>query len=127
MPSTMIATVLLVEDDAFCRKAFQRMCEAYGIKTIVASTLAEGRALFQQHGPILDAIILDGAVDAPSLDSLPLIAEIVASGFRNPIIAASSNEDDQKTMCTHGCTHLVGEKSQAAQRTSEILRDRGKL
>ena len=59
------------------------------VEIVRAETLSEGHKLFQEN-PDVDLIIMDACVPGDRPNSMPLVAEIVKSGYNKPIIASST-------------------------------------
>ncbi len=122
-----MTTVLLIEDDDLLCRAFKRSLELRGVTTIQASSVEEGQRLFHAHRDSLDAIVMDGCLNSPNLNTLPLIKEIKDSGFAQPIIAASGDPKNRRIMMAHGCTHAVDDKTEIISFTLRLLKEAGKL
>lgn len=104
------STILVVEDQQQMRQRIAYDIDSFlGIpyaKVLQAGTLDEARKLFAEHQERIIAICLDGCVLRPDdLDSLPLIKEFLAAGFKGPIVAMSSFEGFRDQMIAAGCTH----------------------
>ncbi len=74
------------------------------VELMRAETLSEGRKLFQEN-PDVDLIIMDACVPGDKPNSMPLVAEIVESGYDKPIIASSSIPFYTRKLVEAGATH----------------------
>ena len=95
--------VLVVEDyDDYYRLAEKGL--AGKVEIMRAETLSEGRKLFQEN-PDVDLIIMDACVPGDKPNSMPLVAEIIESGYDKPIIASSSMPFYTNKLVEAGATH----------------------
>src|SRR4051812_19001096 len=100
--------ILLVEDDESVRRAFVRLCNArFETKPTIlqAGTLEQGLELFTQNKTDLDMIIMDACVNNPRVvDSPDLIRSMRSAGFGGPIIANSSNAENNELLLAAGAS-----------------------
>lgn len=76
-------------------------------RLLEATRLVEGQKLFREHRGRIRAIILDASVEPNSsrIDTLPLLEEIVSSGFPGSIVTCSGHPEYRSQMLERGCTH----------------------
>lgn len=80
-------------------------------------TLEEGEKIFENN-PDLDLIIMDACVPGQIPNAMPLVKKIIATGFKNPIIACSSMFCME--LLEAGATHEAN-KYDAAKLAIELL------
>lgn len=83
------------------------------------ATLSEGRRLFHEN-PDISLVIMDACVPGDEPNAMPLVAEIVESGFSKPIIASSSMPSYTRALARAGATHQAP-KYEAADLALKLL------
>ncbi|MCE9585812.1 hypothetical protein K8R04_00650 [Candidatus Uhrbacteria bacterium] len=103
--------ILMVEDDADVHLVVREFLGLPGhrAKLLSALTVEEGIKHFRAHREQISLIILDASLTryVRRIDTLPILAEIKASGFPRPVISSSSDRELREQMCTLGCTDAV--------------------
>ena len=78
------------------------------VEIIWARSLEEGWRIFSENIDV-DIVIMDASLgdnhDTP--DSMSLVRKIITSGYKNPIIAASSNARYNVLLMEAGATHTI--------------------
>ena len=102
--------VLIVDDDETMQLLWSRMLVRENSTLIVlqAYNFQSARELFQEHKP--DIIVLDGNVEGLKGDSIPLAKEFNEI-FDGPMIANSSDQENNQMLVNAGCTHLNPDKT----------------
>lgn len=95
--------VLIVEDNDLYYKIAEKGL-AGKVEIMRAKILSEGRKLFQKN-PDVDLIIMDACVPGYRPNTMPLVEEIVGSGYDKPIIASSGEEFYRQKLIEAGATH----------------------
>lgn len=112
--------VLLADDLPEVLESWANTLSEYGIPCMTASTLTgldRGFALYKDD---ISVIILDGCIPGHSLNTERFILDARASGYSNPIIAASSSWLYRDLMVEAGCSHQAP-KGEAAHLAADLL------
>lgn len=100
----MTKPILIVEDDLSLQETYADFLgEEFTVYS--ARTLREAKRLFNLHRQALAAVIMDACVPGHVPNTLPLVRHMRACGFRNPILATSSDPDFQDQQMNAGCSH----------------------
>ena len=112
--------VLVVEDDYHAQQMISAgLGRLQEVQAILAGTIDEARMLLQIH-PDTFIIAIDGCVPGDELNTLPLIREIVKSGFKGELIAISSDPWYRDEMRLAGCRHEC-KKSWLSKLVADLL------
>jgi serine phosphatase RsbU (regulator of sigma subunit) len=79
------ATILVIDDDTQVRRAFCRMLERDGFRTVGAEDGRRGVAAFRESPP--DAVVLD--LRMPEMDGLEVLSVLVSESPETPVIVSS--------------------------------------
>lgn len=98
----MSKTVLVVEDDGFHHKRWQR---ALGDDVVLLSafSIPQAEQLFLEN-PNPDAIVMDACVPGDKPTTIPLV-KAIRIHFSGPIIAASADPKFREMLMAVGCDH----------------------
>jgi hypothetical protein len=113
-------SVLLAEDYVLLNDLFTRDMEKADISVFSAKTLSETKRLYDENKDELDAIIMDACLEGDTPDTLLIVEHMIASGFKNPIIATSCDIHFSEMLMQSGATH-ISEKYQAVELLLELL------
>jgi DNA-binding NtrC family response regulator len=109
--------VLVVEDRDFYYEDIIKGLDGK-VEVVWAQTLEEGEQCFREYD--FDLIIMDACLEEDWPDSMPLVKKILGSGYKRPIIAASSLAAYSRKLVEAGATHQA-EKEEAGHLALELL------
>jgi len=98
MADTHRTTILVLEDEEGVRLLVRLALERAGFQVILACDGQEGVELFRQHGPAIDAVLLD--LTMPRLSGLEVIRILRRDRPDLPILATSGfTEHELRSQC----------------------------
>jgi hypothetical protein len=111
--------LLVVEDDVVMQKLYERQFNKRDL--FQAYNLEQARKLFVVDPEAFDVVVVDGCVEnvGKTCDTEPFIQEVIASGFKGPIVATSGDEFVRQDMLKMGCTHEC-EKHELVNKLKEL-------
>ncbi len=111
--------ILILEDDEMVQRTFSRAFQKHEL--IQAYDLLQADIFFSPHSQSIDVVAVDGCVEntGKKFDTEPFIRQVIASGFKGPIIAISGSEDVREDMLRMGCSHEC-EKHELKQKLAEL-------
>lgn len=112
--------VLIADDMTYVIQSWQRTLDDYGIIAVSATTLEQLHEAFLARRHEISAIILDGCMPGNSVNTIPFVQFARGSGYRGPIVAASSLDVYRCQMVASGCSHQAP-KEQAAELVADLL------
>jgi DNA-binding NtrC family response regulator len=80
-----VATVLIIDDDKYVRRAFRRELERGGVQVLEAEDGASGLRSFRERIP--SAVVLD--LRMPGLDGLDVLSSLVEESPETPVVVVS--------------------------------------
>jgi serine phosphatase RsbU (regulator of sigma subunit) len=80
-----VATVLIIDDDRYVRRAFRRELERGGVQVLEAEDGASGLRSFRERVP--SAVLLD--LRMPGLDGLDVLSSLVEESPETPVVVVS--------------------------------------
>ena len=80
-----VATVLIIDDDKYVRRAFRRELERGGVQVVEAEDGASGLRSFRERVP--SAVVLD--LRMPGLDGLDVLSSLVEESPETPVVVVS--------------------------------------
>lgn len=100
-----VMKILILEREEMIQMLYSRSLQ--GHELLHANNLEEAETLFRANHQTIDVIVVNGCVEHADkeLDTGPFIQKVIASGFKGPIVATSSNEGVRQDMLKAGCTH----------------------
>ncbi|WP_342347606.1 response regulator [uncultured Nitrospira sp.] len=81
-----MSKVLIIDHDTDSREALERLCDRYGVESVIAGNLSDGIRLYTQQS--VDCIVVDLFLEQKS--GFSFIAEITSNGSHPLIIATFS-------------------------------------
>ncbi len=101
------ASILVVDDDPLCRKAFARMLTRLGHRVTVADSGATGLRLMEQTSDTPDLVLLD--VDMPQMSGEETLEKMRRLAPAVRVIAITGSRDHQRhqAMLDGGALHIV--------------------
>lgn len=110
--------VLVVEDNDVYFMFIENVLKGK-VEIMRAKILHEGYVLFREN-PDFDLIIMDACVPGDNPNAMPLVEEIVKSGYDKPIIASSTVKDYRQELIDAGATHEAN-KREGAEMALKLL------
>jgi hypothetical protein len=116
--------ILIVENLDETQVTYRKKLEPF-VEIISASTIGEGRALFEEH-PDVSAIVVDGRFtndvgrSGSFKDTLDFVA-FLHEYYPGPTITSASNSGDRVKMLNKGCTETCSDKSRIPSKIKSIL------
>jgi len=99
--------ILVVEDDDDFFLSLVAFIKNEDSEIMRASTLEEGKKIFFENQEKINLIIMDACVPGQEPNSMPLIEEIIKSGFSKHIVGLSSSFNYLFKLRDAGATNII--------------------
>jgi len=97
--------VLIIEDNKTVALTQKRYLEDKGIKVLWAETIEKAKNILKERAKEISVIILDACLQSGKPNTMCLIPEARACGFKGSIITSSSNDDYSQILMRSGATY----------------------
>jgi len=97
--------VLIIEDSKTVALTQKRCLEDERIEVLWAETIEKAKNILKERAKEISVIILDACLQSEKPNTMCLIPEARARGFRGSIITSSSNDDYSQTLMRAGATY----------------------
>lgn len=91
------------------------------VRVLHAPNLSSAERLFDENQKDIDLVIMDACVDGEKPDTMPLIRQMIATGFNGAIIANSSCFYFNDILIEAGATHKTLKKLEAGTLALQLL------